>query len=308
MILRSYPHRNIYGKYFLAVEAPGDEEVTEENKPRRNIKVVSVKPDNRKRKDFTDVGGDEEQQEQTQEENMPVVSDDGPDTGGDEDFASDEPEATNVPDEGNGDENVEVNQPNEDPPTTTDEGNAPDAGDENENGDTGPDTGGDDDFTDTGEEAPAADDATGDEAGDDSPDTGGDHDFTDTGDSGSDGEADTSTDAGESSGEKGKPGIEYDSTRKYMLYLEFISLYNSCENYISKLETIIKDDIDENRAIQKCSNTLREIRNLLYDYMTIRFTSDSYVQSLLFYQKMIVSVQLVFKQIKVVRELKHGKK
>ena len=277
MILRSYPHRNIYGKYFLAVEAPGDEEVTEENKPRRNIKVVSVKPDNRKRKDFTDVGGDEEQQEQTQEENMPVVSDDGPDTGGDEDFASDEPEATNVPDEGNGDENVEVNQPNEDPPTTTDEGNAPDAGDENENGDTGPDTGGDDDFTDTG-------------------------------DSGGDDEADTSTDAGESSGEKGKPGIEYDSTRKYMLYLEFISLYNSCENYISKLETIIKDDIDENRAIQKCSNTLREIRNLLYDYMTIRFTSDSYVQSLLFYQKMIVSVQLVFKQIKVVRELKHGKK
>ena len=28
MILKTYPNRNIYGKYFLATEAPDDEEIT----------------------------------------------------------------------------------------------------------------------------------------------------------------------------------------------------------------------------------------------------------------------------------------
>ena len=40
---------SMYGKYFLANEAP------EEVQPGAKVKVITVKPDNRKRKDFSDI-------------------------------------------------------------------------------------------------------------------------------------------------------------------------------------------------------------------------------------------------------------
>ena len=47
---------------------------------------------------------------------------------------------------------------------------------------------------------------------------------------------------------------------------------------------------------------LREIKDIIFDYMTIRFQLNSYVQSLLFYQKMVVAVQLVFNLLKSIAE------
>jgi len=41
--------------------------------------------------------------------------------------------------------------------------------------------------------------------------------------------------------------------------------------------------------------------------MTIRFTLNTYVQSLLFYQKMVVSVQLVFKMLASIKKNKPDK-
>ena len=52
----------------------------------------------------------------------------------------------------------------------------------------------------------------------------------------------------------------------------------------------------------KCFNKLREIKDLTYDFMMIKFELSSYVQSLLFYQNLIVSVQLVFNLIKKAKE------
>lgn len=317
MIVRSYPHRNLYGSYFLATEAPDDERVTEENKPRRNVKVVSVKPNNRRRTDFSSVGNDDT----PQEEDMPIEADapdtgDEPETDDGNDYTQDEPESNNVPLDDENDDTLQEEPPQEDTdnqqptePTDVDEelatnevddfsDNYDDAvGNEDTEADDAPDSGNDTPTVNDGGE-----DATADEGDPDAPDTGESEDFSGEDDGVDDTEGEASTDAGMSEGEENKPGTEYDSTRKYMLYLEFMSLHNSCENFISKLESISRDNIQENRVIQISANNLREIRDLLYDYMVIKFSSNSYVQSLLFYQKMIVAVQLIFRQIKIIKQ------
>jgi hypothetical protein len=91
------------------------------------------------------------------------------------------------------------------------------------------------------------------------------------------------------------PGAEYDSTRKYLLFKEYMSLYNAIDNYIFKLEDSINDDLKANQIIKTAVNKLREIKELIYDYILIKFDNNTYVQSLLFYQNLIVSVQIVFR-------------
>lgn len=285
MIIKTYPNKNIYGKYFLATEAPDDEEVSEEQpKPKRNVKVVSVKPSNRS-KDFTQVG------------NPPITPDDVEDTEDIDvdttDYGTEEiPDTTDTP---------ETTEPAAEEPVI-DDTNA-EASPEDATTDDAPDTGEGDttDFT--------ADDPAIDDTGEEGPDTGGDEDFTaDTGEDTTDMATDDTT--GDATADGGKPGVEFDSTRKYNLYKEYMSLYNACDNYISKLENILKNDNEENQLIRIAVKNLREIKDILSDYMTIRFQLNTYVQSLLFYQKMVVSVQLVFNLLKSIkpREDKNTKK
>ena len=77
-----------------------------------------------------------------------------------------------------------------------------------------------------------------------------------------------------------------------------MSLYNACDNYISKLENVLKDDTIQNQIIRTSVNNLRDIKDIIYDYMTIKYPINSYIQSLLFYQKMKVSIQLIFALLK----------
>ena len=107
---------------------------------------------------------------------------------------------------------------------------------------------------------------------------------------------DRNQDGNQNDNQKG-PGLEYDSTRKYNLFKEYMSLYNAIDNYISKLEDSISDDPITNQGIKLAVSKLREIKDLTYDYMMIKFEICTYVQSLLFYQNLVVSVQLVFKLI-----------
>ena len=97
-----------------------------------------------------------------------------------------------------------------------------------------------------------------------------------------------------------KPGAEYDSTRKYLLFKEYMSLYNAIDNYIFKLEDNIKDDLAANQIIKTSVNKLREIKELIYDYILIKFDNNTYIQSLLFYQNLVVSVQMVFKLLSTI--------
>lgn len=108
----------------------------------------------------------------------------------------------------------------------------------------------------------------------------------------------------EQNGDNG-PGLEYDSTRKYVLFKEYMSLYNALENYISKLESIIKDDMEINQIIIRATNNLREIRDVCYDYMTMKYEISTYVQSLVMYQKLEVAVQMVFNLLTNVNKLQN---
>ena len=74
-----------------------------------------------------------------------------------------------------------------------------------------------------------------------------------------------------------------------------MSLYNALDNYIFKLEDNIKDDIVSNQIIKTSVNKLREIKEITYDYIIIKFDNNTYIQSLLFYQNLVTSVQMVFK-------------
>ena len=104
-----------------------------------------------------------------------------------------------------------------------------------------------------------------------------------------DGETDENQEASQA------PAKPYDEqVRSYNLYNRFLLLYNSVKNYISKLDNMVKDSYESNLIIRTSTSQLREIEELLKDYMIFQYQNASYVKSLLFYEKALVSVQLVF--------------
>lgn len=296
MIIKTYPNRNIYGKYFLATEAPDDEEVTEEQpKPRRNVKVISVKPSNRG-KDFTQI-----ENEQIDVDNVEYDEDIDNDT---TDYGEEEPEAEQEvqadteqePAEVDADTANEQPQPEVDNNTEEQPVQNQQPAEQADEPVEQPDTGDNADYTDTGED-PNAQDYADNETGEEGPDTGDNADYTDTGED-PNAQQPVQDQVPDNGATKTAPGVEFDSTRKYNLYKEFMSLYNACDNYISKLENILRNDYEENQIIRISVINLREIKDIVSDYMTIRFPLSTYVQSLLFYQKMVVSIQLVFNLLK----------
>lgn len=302
-----------YGKYFLSFEAPGDED-EEGASP---IETSEVSPmDDDEDTDFTSIGLDDDEvvmdpdavddDVDFDDTDFTALNDEEEedDTGStiyqapEEDPPADPPE---VPDN---DEEVPVEEPQEEQPPATDETTPSDNIDNAEADDAPGDVGDEQDpgteepaedtpAEDTPAEEPAPEDAPEDEA---EPEE--DTDFSDIGND--EGDAVSDADANAAAGEEGEkkgPGLEYDSTRKYRLFQAFISLYNAINNYISKLENNVKDDITMNRAIKEATNRLREIRELCYDYMIIKFEISTYTQSLMFYQTLVVAIQTVFRML-----------
>ena len=271
---------NQYGRFFLSTEAPGDENEEQETPaPKHNTKVIDIKPNKRIRIDFPD---EEEITPETEEipveeptEETEPVEDNGPVTDG-EDFepTDEEPVQDDVKSQDN-DDNIEEpvdgeNEPAQEEPT-----------------DDGPVIDGED-FEPTDEE-PVQDDET---PADGGPVTDGE-DFEPTDDEGTANTNQPQETNNEENTKKG-PGLEYDSTRKYLLFKNYGSLINSIDNYIIKLEKRMADDVRTNRISKNAIDKLREIRELAYDFMTMKFEISSYIQSLLFFQNLIAMVQLVF--------------
>lgn len=286
MIIKTYPNRNLYGKYFLATEAPEDEEVTEEQpKPKRNVKVISVKRSNRG-KDFAQIDDDPMEEQVPEENTEPVENTEVDNT----DFTADADTGEDVEAVENEETPATEETPTEPIETTGEEAPAEDVGEET-------------DFTadaDTGEEAEPTenDPETIDVSSETTPED--NTDFAADADTGEEATPTEETPPAQDSTatNNNAPGVDLDSMRKYNLFKEFMSLYNACDNYISKLETVLKNDYEENQIIRISVNNLREIRDILSDYMTIRFRLNSYIQSLLFHQKMVAAVQLIFNMLK----------
>lgn len=279
---------NRYGRFFLSTEAPGDEQTDDSSTIKANTKVITVKPNNRNRIDFTsgadEIPEDNELTDDTNDENMnsdDISSDvNEPDLGSDDvDFTSDDAPVDNQPQEDTNlatDTEILDNTDGNNTDATSTEPVVQD-GDNPDNTDVspedGPDLGADDvDFT--------SDDA-------------------DDG-SGTDGEITDDTSASEQPAEdeqqKG-PGLEYDSTRKYKLFQNYMSLLNALDNYTAKLESRLCDDYTTNKIFHKAIDQLQDIRDLAFDFVTMKFEISTYVQSLLFYENLIVMIQLVFEFI-----------
>ena len=284
MIIKTYLNRNLYGKYFLATEAPDDEEVTEEQpKPKRNVKVISVKRSNRG-KDFSDVV-EEPTEEEAPEEEVPVEPVE--DTDDNTDFSAD----VETGDETEPVENEETPPANEEVPVEPAE-----TPDNAETGETTEPT--ENPETPATEEQPETIDVTADNADDNTDFSAG---VDDTGEEAAPAEETPPPQDNTTNTPNNAPGVDLDSMRKYNLFKEFMSLYNACDNYISKLETVLKNDYEENQIIRISVNNLREIKDIISDYMTIRFRLNSYIQSLLFHQKMVAAVQLIFNMLRSIK-------
>ena len=277
-----------YGKYFLNMEADDEEEAPK----KRNTKVIDVKPNNRRRLDYT--AGADEPEDDTSEE-TPV---------------EDETTDTTTDDEANDTGTTEVDTGDTQDYTADTDATVDDGTGANDTETTEVDTGDTQDYTaDTGTDATVDDGTGGDNTdnGEVEVDTGDTQDYTDgaddTGDTTTDTTTDTNTtDSNATDANNKGPGLEYDSTRKYVLFENYISLSNAINNYISKLENIIGEDIEYNKLIRTATNKLREIDELCESYMTMKFEASGYIQSLLFYQNLVVMIQLVLDSLSKVQK------
>ena len=92
-------------------------------------------------------------------------------------------------------------------------------------------------------------------------------------------------------------GIDYDSMRKYNLFKNYISLYYGIDKYLDRIEGIIKDEPEANDIINTCIRRLHDLKQLTYDYVILKFSPAPYVQSMLFYQRIIASIEIIFNLI-----------
>lgn len=129
----------------------------------------------------------------------------------------------------------------------------------------------------------------------DSPDIGdaGGDDFT-AGSDEDNPEADTGTPTDVAGTEKKGPGLEYDSTRKFVLFRKFLDLIDAMDNYSERLEASMNDDYEMNKVLKSVIDKIRDIREVSYDYLTMKFEINTYIQSLLFYQNQVIMIQMAF--------------
>lgn len=209
--------------------------------------------------------------DETPEENQEPQTEDNDETGDDDLDIEQDTEDYSQADNGNDDQGNENDPQEQQNQTQQEDQTSPEVNDETQDN--------------------GAEDQNGDNnAGDDGP-------ITDTEDysDGADGD-NTNSDENQENGEtQTAPAKSYDEQlRSYNLYNRFVVLYNSVKNYISKLDGLVKDSYDSNLIIRTTTSQLREIEDLLKDYMILQFQNASYVKSLLFYEKAVASIQLVF--------------
>lgn len=98
-------------------------------------------------------------------------------------------------------------------------------------------------------------------------------------------------------------GIEVDSIRKYNLFKDLIVLDTTLNGFIEKLENALSDDASQNKAVMDAHKKLRETRDIVHDYMILRFESDTWGQALLFYKTMQMTVNVILNRLEKSRSL-----
>lgn len=274
MIIHVEKEIPLYKKLGVFTEAPA--------KAKRKVKSSSGAASN----SLTDFTADVESEEELDVNDMQL---DDVDNGDEDDLTA-----------GSDDEELETDDPAEtddasDEPATDDENLTAGADDEGDGGDNTDEPATDDGDTGGGDEGgdePVTDDGDG---GDEpATDDGGGDDLTSGADDGEDDNGgDDSSDDSSSSDGNGK-AFKKDDMKKFKLFQQFINLHTSLENYISKLNTADVNDAILGSAYRQLRIKFRELESLLYDYMVLKFSSDSYTSAVYFYERVKAAVLILF--------------
>ena len=267
-----------FERKYMFTEAPDDQE-------RVNVKRIRLKAPDRRTYDFKKgAGGDDETTETP--DNTEELDDTGTsgDTVEDPDVNTDDPTTT---DDATGDaESIDMNDDSgasddivtDDEAPTDDQTDAPDDG------------GSDAESIDMGNDSGTSGDIVTDDDGDISTD-----DANDDQNAGTD---DTDTTDGESDGDNKNEGIH-----KQNLYKKFVSLKTSVDNYEHKLSSIIGVDPETHEMMHRITDKMRSLSDMMYDYMILKFKNNTYLESMLFYQRALSATKLCLDALAKVAEI-----
>lgn len=116
-------------------------------------------------------------------------------------------------------------------------------------------------------------------------------------------ETETPEDNDENKTNEQTPGIEYSSTRTYILYQEFEDLLETVHILISSMEKYSTNSLEKGAIAGKVLNKLRQINELLTDYMLIRFKLSSYVQNSIYYNKIVVAIKTTIDLLSTIKNV-----
>ena len=69
-------------------------------------------------------------------------------------------------------------------------------------------------------------------------------------------------------------------------------------NFLEKLRSIVTSNPVDNSVIKVVINNFNDLRDNMYDYMTIRFKDESYVQILIYFETIISIIKLNFELLR----------
>ncbi len=252
----SYDELSPYEKMLVVMEDdPGDET------PKRRMRVIKARSaSDGRRTNYNDLV----EKDDTPEEEPDTTTDDTPEEPPTEDGGDD----ATTGDENTSDEPVSDDTDYSDDSETSDDGS-------NEDDTT---NGGEDNGEVVSDDTDYSDDTSNDENG---------------GDSENPDDENQEQNADQTKSNDDKMNSIREKTHKHILYKKYMELYSTVNGYIESLDTRLSDDFTLNKKYKILGGKLKNIKNLLSDYMLVQFENATYIQSLLFYQRIIASIDMV---------------
>lgn len=202
-------------------------------------------------------------------------------------------------------ENVDMNEDEEDPPQEEDNNqndqnqDTQDTNTENpteDNGDTATEDTGDTATEDNGEnQTDNTEEIALDEGDDQEEDQNNDDGNTNDDEEIALDEEDNDTDQGtedDQNNDDGNTDDQGEGIHKQNLYHKFMNLHDSIERYIDKLDGLTGSTDSMNHQIAVINDKFKDLESLIYQYMILKFKKNSYVESMLFYQRAVAAVNL----------------
>lgn len=266
IIDRKESEKTDFEKNYMFTEAPSDTE-------RVNVKRIRLKAPGARTYDFRKGADEEEDPETTDTETTDTEPAD--DTTDSDDIAVDDNDDISVDDtpDMTGDD---------DPDATGDDAIATD-----DDIDSGDPNGGSTEDTGDSETVSPDDNADG---GDDDIVTDDNGDISEDDTSGTDDTGDDTT--GDNGSEEETDGDSEDAMHKQNLYKKFVTLRTAIDNYDHKLSAIIGVDPVTHKMIHDVTNKLRSMGDMMYDYMVLKFKKNTYLESMMFYQRTMAATNL----------------